>query len=160
MRVITEESLQILCLISGWICFLPKTPFKEIENSEKEWTNLEDKREESPRRFPRSWKRETITKLFNCTERYNLGIFISSIWSSRYEASEKYMEADAITLDGILNMNKYGQVHICTITFEQIDYLCLWLGRRLHHIYQNTQLSLLYDDWQYIFVFLFFLNFR
>ena len=35
------------------------------------------------------------------------------------------MEADAITLDGILNMNKYNQVHTRSLTIEQIDYLCI-----------------------------------
>lgn len=74
MQVTTEVCSQILCLISGWLLFewkqtrLPQLLVKLL------WTELEDRHEGFLRLFPWSWRRETTTKLSNCTEHCSLGI--------------------------------------------------------------------------------------
>ena len=49
----------------------------------------------------------------SCIVHCSLG---TASWSfkliGRYEASRKYKESDELTFDGIVNMNKYGQVAI------------------------------------------------
>lgn len=49
----------------------------------------------------------------SCIVHYSLG---TGSWSFKligsYEASGKYKESDELTFDGIVNMNKYGQVAI------------------------------------------------
>ena len=52
-------------------------------------------------------------KRSSCIVHYSLGTSSQSVkLICRYEASGKYKESDDLTFDGIVNMNKYGQVTI------------------------------------------------
>lgn len=65
----------------------------------------------------------------SCIVHYSLGTnFRLFKFTSRYEASGKYKESDELTYDGIVNMNKYGQVTIGTFVYIQcrLFQLMIW----------------------------------